>query len=171
MAFPALKSKLAILAVAAAAFAAAAAPAFARPIVPAEKRVGAWTGIVPACDDPGILSTVQYRFAQKEREFWSSSAAIAGFDRVRQTSFRPFGADLIPRRYCAARATLADGRRTAAFFVIGEDLGTIGWGPGVELCLPAYDHDYAYAPACRIVRAGHAPPPHDERAENERARY
>ncbi len=53
-------------------------------IVPAEERYSPYTGVLPACDDPGVLSTISDRFAQKEAEFWNSSIRLAGFDRIQR---------------------------------------------------------------------------------------
>ena len=80
-------------------------------IVPAEERYSPYTGVVPACDDPGVLSTISDRFAQKESEFWNSSIRLASFDRIQEIGYRANGVAYIPRRYCIARSVDADGKR------------------------------------------------------------
>ena len=35
---------------------------------------------------------------------------------------------------------------------IGEDLGIIGYGYGVEWCVVGLDREFAYAPSCRVLR-------------------
>ena len=35
---------------------------------------------------------------------------------------------------------------------IGEDLGMIGWGYGVEWCVVGLDRNHAYEPACGALR-------------------
>ena len=40
-----------------------------------------YDAIVPLCDEPGALSTIQSRFAQKEGRFWNSELQIVGFER------------------------------------------------------------------------------------------
>jgi hypothetical protein len=46
---------------------------------------------MPACNDPGVLSTISGRFGQTQREFWDPNLAILGFDRVREIGFRSNG--------------------------------------------------------------------------------
>ena len=121
-------------------------------IVPAEERNHPWTGVLPACDDPGVLSRISDRFAQAESEYWNSSVRLAGFDRIREIGYRANGVAFIPRRYCVARSVDADGRFRPVVFDIGEDLGIIGWGYGVEWCVVGLDREHAYAPACRVLK-------------------
>jgi hypothetical protein len=121
-------------------------------IVPAEERYHSWSGVLPACDDAGVLSRISDRFAQTESEFWNSSIRLAGFDRVREIGYRANGVAYIPRRYCIARSVDGDGKFRAVIYDIGEDLGIIGWGYGVEWCVVGLDREFAYAPACRVLR-------------------
>ena len=121
-------------------------------VVPAEQRYSPYTGVLPACDDPSVLSTISDRFAQKESEYWNSSIRLAGFDRIREIGFRANGLGYIPRRYCVARSVDADGKFRPVIFDIGEDLGMIGWGWGVEWCVVGLDRNLAYAPSCSVLR-------------------
>ncbi|RFB78814.1 hypothetical protein [Methylovirgula sp. 4M-Z18] len=124
----------------------------ARPILPAEKRFLPYTGDVPACDEGGILSTIQSRFSQKESYYWNSSLTLQSFDRIKQLGFRSDGADYIPRRYCAARVLASDNKYRQVVYQIGEDLGMIGWGPGVTWCVEGLDRDLSYGLHCRTLR-------------------
>ncbi len=121
-------------------------------IVPAEERYSPYSGVLPACDDPGVLSTISDRFAQKEGEFWNSSIRLASFDRIHEIGYRANGVSYIPRRYCIARSVDADGKFRPVIFDIGEDLGMIGWGWGVEWCVVGLDRNLAYAPGCSVLR-------------------
>ena len=121
-------------------------------IVPAEERYHPWTGVLPACDDPGVLSRISDRFAQAEAEYWSSSIRLAGFDRIREIGYRANGVAYIPRRYCVARSVDGEGRFRPVVFNIGEDLGIIGWGYGVEWCVLGLDREHAYAPSCSVLK-------------------
>jgi len=69
-------------------------------------------GVLPGCDDSGVLSTISDRFAQKEGEYWNSTIRLAGFDRIREIGYRANGVAYIPRRYCVAarRATASSAR-------------------------------------------------------------
>lgn len=139
-------------AAAAAALALAGVAAEARPLTPAEQRYQAYSGAVPACDDPAVLARIQSRFRQKESEYWQSSAEIVSFDKVREAGFRSWGADHIPRRHCEALANLnASPKPHGVVYTVGEGLGTIGWGFGVEWCVQGYDRNLAFAPGCRAA--------------------
>jgi hypothetical protein len=57
-----------------------------------------YDGTIPACE--AALDVIASRFAQKEGRFWNSNLQILGFDRVRETAFRPWAQQTVPRRYC-----------------------------------------------------------------------
>lgn len=119
---------------------------------PAEQLYSPYTAQLPPCDDPGVLARISDRFQQKESDYWGSTLQIGGFDRVRQIGFRANGLGYIPRRYCVARAEVSDLKLRAVVYAIGEDLGIIGWGYGVEWCVVGLDRNLAYAPGCQAVR-------------------
>jgi hypothetical protein len=135
--------------------------------VRAENRTYAYDAQLPACDDAGVLSQIQSRFDGRERWYWNSSLLMANIDRVKETHFRPNGADLIPRRYCTARATLSDGRHRMLQYNLTEDAGTFGWhgslflglvrfptpaSYGLEWCVTGLDRSWTYSPDCRMAR-------------------
>src|SRR5512146_1637752 len=68
-----------------------------------------YDGVLPACE--AALDTIASRFSQKEGRFWNSDLQILGFDRVRQTGFRPWAPETVPRRYCTAVAQVSDGHQ------------------------------------------------------------
>ncbi len=105
---------------------------------------------LPPCE--AALPTIQTRFATKEGRFWNSDLQIAGFDRVRQTAFRPWTAGTIPRRFCTARAFVSDGRKRTVHYSIIEDGGEIGATWGVQWCVVGLDRNWAYNPQCKMAR-------------------
>ncbi len=109
-----------------------------------------YDGALPPCES--ALQAISSQFAEKESAFWNSSLQITGYDRVRETAFRPWNSDNIPRRYCSARAMLNDGKPRTVDFSIVEDGGLAGYGPGVEWCVVGLDRDWAYNPRCRGAR-------------------
>ncbi|HWG04210.1 MAG TPA: hypothetical protein VG271_04265 [Beijerinckiaceae bacterium] len=123
--------------------------ALARPIVPAERRYAPYSGQLPACDDPSVLGYIRSHFDDAQAEYWSSGLSIVGYDRVHEIGYRTNGLDYIPRRYCGAQALMNDEKRRAVAYWIGEGLGIIGTGWGVEWCVVGLDHNYAAAPNCR----------------------
>ena len=64
-----------------------------------------YDGALPPCE--AALGTIASRFATKEGRFWNSDLQILGFDKVRETAFRPWAAETVPRRYCSAVAMIA----------------------------------------------------------------
>ena len=152
--------ELSTLALAAAACCAmAAAPAFARPVVPAEKRIIPWRADLPACDNPAVLDRLSSRFAAKEAEYWHSDLQIVSYDKIGAYGYRSNGADTIPRRYCSARALLSNGKRHWTVYAIGEELGIIGFAFGLadykfglDWCVEGLDRGWAYGPNCAALR-------------------
>lgn len=126
--------------------------ASARVVVPAEKRLFSYSGELPPCGNPDVLSTISDRFAQTESEYWHSNLAILTYDRVRSIGIRPWGLDHIPRTFCMARAVLSDHSVHEVSYSVGEDLGFSGFDDGVTWCVSGLDREYAYAPNCKDAR-------------------
>jgi hypothetical protein len=137
------------------------------PRVKAENRVFAYDAQLPPCDDAGVLGTIQNRFNEREPKFWNSSLELSQIDRVKTTAFRPNGKDLIPRRYCAGRALLSNGKYHTVEYNIIEDAGFSGWhgsfflgliqfptpsSYSVEWCVSGLDRQRTYAQNCRMAR-------------------
>jgi hypothetical protein len=111
-----------------------------------------YDGALPACQEPWALALIAQRFAQKESQFWNSSLQIVHFERIRQTAYRPWANDTIPRRYCSAVALVSDGLRRPVHYLIIEDAGMAGHVDGVEWCVVGLDRNWAYNPACKMAR-------------------
>ncbi len=109
-----------------------------------------YDGVLPSCEY--ALNTISSQFAEKESKFWNSSLQIVSYSHLRETAFRPWTSDNIPRRYCSVRATLNDGRPHTVNYSIIEDGGFAGYGVGVEWCMVGLDRDWAYNPACKAAR-------------------
>lgn len=124
--------------------------------VPAEQRILPWTGVIPACEEPAVLSKIQGRFAHREDKFWNSGLRIVGYEHVRPVAYRPWGTEMIPRRYCSGVAYVAETpeivRKRAINYVIQEDLGPIGMTWNVAWCVVGIDRHMANAPNCRMDR-------------------
>ncbi|MCB1413889.1 MAG: hypothetical protein KDJ76_12230 [Xanthobacteraceae bacterium] len=131
-----------------------AVPSGARAANPLEMNFGLfgprYEGLLPPCES--ALPAITTQFAEKESVYWNSALQITGYDRVRETAFRPWTSDNIPRRYCHARAMMSDGRLRAVDYSIIEDGGLAGYGPGVEWCVVGLDRNWAYNPRCRAAR-------------------
>jgi hypothetical protein len=123
-------------------------PAGAREEIPAETRYAPFAGIVTECESPGILSTIQSRFARTERRDWNSNAEIVAIERVRQHGLRSHGLDLMPRRYCEAVAVMGDRRRLRLRYTITEGAGLAGYGTGVTFCVAGYDRNLTGGAEC-----------------------
>lgn len=109
-----------------------------------------YDGVVPPCEYG--LGPIASRFAEKEGSFWNSGLTILDFEGVRQTAFRPWASDTIPRRFCSAVAVVSDGRKRPVHYWIGEDTGFIGATWGVEWCVVGLDRNWAYNPGCKMAR-------------------
>jgi hypothetical protein len=111
-----------------------------------------YDGVLPACDAPAALGIISSRFAEKEGRFWNSNLTIQGYERIRETAYRPWAPNTIPRRFCTARALVSDGLKHPVHYSIGETTGTIGATWGVEWCVVGLDRNMAYSPACKMAR-------------------
>ena len=133
-------------------FALLAGAAIAREQIPVETRIEPYSANLPACEDQSVLDTVSSRFSSREGNFWNSPLTIVRFERARQTSFRPEGIDLIPRRFCTAAVVTSDNVRRQLDYNIVEGGGFIGITWGIEWCMGGLDRSYAYAPYCQMAR-------------------
>ena len=129
-----------------------AGPALAREIDPAERREVPFNAKLPLCSDMYVLGEISDRFATAEYRFWNTPLRIVGFERIRETGWRPWGLDTIPRRFCSGIVTMSDGRRRRIDYSVREDLAVIGVSWGVEWCVHGLDRNWAYEPACRMAR-------------------
>jgi len=111
-----------------------------------------YDGVLPPCEYGYVLDRIQSRFATKEGRFWNSELRILGFEQIRETAFRPWAPQAIPRRFCSAVAITSDGQRRAMHYSIGEDTGMAGMGWGVEWCVVGTDRNWAYNPGCAMAR-------------------
>ncbi|MCC6890210.1 MAG: hypothetical protein IT536_16910 [Hyphomicrobiales bacterium] len=111
-----------------------------------------YDGVLPACDDATALNIISEKFAQKEGRFWNSMLIIQGYERIRETAYRPWAPNAIPRRFCSALALVSDGLKHPVYYSIAESTGMIGAGPGVEWCVVGLDRNRAYNPGCKMAR-------------------
>lgn len=109
-----------------------------------------YDGHLPSCE--AALGTISAQFAEKEGTFWNSAMQITGYSEVREVAFRSWASEVIPRRFCSARALLNNGRLHTVRYSIIEDGGFAGAGVGVEWCVVGFDRNWAYNPACRAAR-------------------
>lgn len=128
-------------------------PALAREMEPAERReYPAYNANLPGCDNSFVLGEISDKFRTREDRFWSSDLRIVSFERVRETGWRPWGVDFIPRRFCTALVTTTDGIKRRIDYSVREGTGFIGLSWGTDWCIDGLDRNYAYAPHCRQAR-------------------
>ena len=111
-----------------------------------------YEGVLPPCDYPDALVKISSRFNDKENTFWNTDLRIVAFEKVRETAFRAWAANAIPRRYCSGIVEISDGRKHPIHYSIGEDTGMVGATWGVEWCVVGLDRNWAYNPACQMAR-------------------
>lgn len=119
---------------------------------PAERRIVAYSGSLPACAAAGVIGEVGSEFAARESRDWNSSLSIASFDRIDEGPLRPWGLDFIPRRFCTAKVTLSDLTRTTVSYSVREKLGFWGLTYDVNWCVQGLDRHKTYAPDCKMAR-------------------
>jgi hypothetical protein len=109
-----------------------------------------YDGRVAGCE--AALSTITSQFQEKESTYWNSALQITAYGQIRETAFRPWQSDNIPRRYCSAQVMLNDGKMRTVHYSIIEDGGFAAFGQGVEWCVTGLDRNWAYNPGCRAAR-------------------
>jgi hypothetical protein len=109
-------------------------------------------GQLPPCDLDAVLGKITTRFNDTQSTYWHSPLTIKGYDQIRETAFRPWASNTIPRRFCSAMAYVSDGSRHPVHYAIGEDTGMLGATWGVEWCVDGLDRNWAYNPACRMAQ-------------------
>jgi hypothetical protein len=110
-----------------------------------------YEGKLPPCDYPDALVKIASRFNQTENMYWAIDLRVVNFERIRETAFRPWAANTIPRRFCSGIVEVSDGRRHTIYYSIAEDTGMIGASWGIEWCIVGLDRNWAYNPACKIA--------------------
>jgi hypothetical protein len=60
-----------------------------------------YEGVLPPCNHAEPLRKIASRFNQKENMYWNTDLAIVGFGRIRETAFRTWAPNTIPRRFCS----------------------------------------------------------------------
>jgi hypothetical protein len=111
-----------------------------------------YEGVLPPCDYPDALVKISSRFNNKENSFWTTDLKIVTFEKIRETAFRPWAANTIPRRFCSGIVEISDGRKHVIHYAIAEDTGMVGATWGVEWCVVGLDRNWAYNPACQMAR-------------------
>lgn len=117
----------------------------------AEARIVPMYGNLPGCDDPAVLSELTSSFDSREATYWGPLQAL-GYDRIAQLAFRPWGDDVIPRRFCTARVMLNNGLYHRVDYSVRENLGLFGMGWNVNWCVAGLDRELSYAPNCKMAR-------------------
>jgi len=111
-----------------------------------------YEGKLPPCDYRDALLRIAWRFNQKEDMYWATDLRILNFEKVRETAFRPWAAQTIPRRFCSGIVEISDGSRHVIHYSIAEDSGMIGASWGIEWCIVGLDRNWAYNPVCKMGR-------------------
>jgi hypothetical protein len=109
-----------------------------------------YDGRVAECE--AALGTITNQFWEKEGQLWNSNLRITAYGAIRETAFRPWQSDNIPRRFCSAEAMISDGKVRTVHYSIIEDGGFAGYGQGVEWCVTGLDRNWAYNPRCKAAR-------------------
>jgi hypothetical protein len=109
-----------------------------------------YEGRVAPCES--ALGTITSQFHEKESTFWNSSLEITAYGPIRETAYRPWQSDNIPRRYCSGDVMLSDGKLRTVHFSIIEDGGFSGVDQGVEWCVTGLDRNWAYNPRCKAAQ-------------------
>src|SRR3984893_6360782 len=111
-----------------------------------------YDGVVPPCDYPDALVKISVSFNNKENTFWNTDLRIVAFEKGRETAFRAWAANAIPRRYCSGIVEISDGRKQPIHYCNCDVTVMLRAPRGGEWCLLGLDRNWAYNPACQMAR-------------------
>mgnify|MGYP006909112565 CR=1 FL=1 len=126
------------------------APPDSSPFNAAAPPSAPWQG--PACADNAVLTRIPAHSAQPEAAYWHTGVKMAHITGARETTFRDWDPPIIATRFCTGSAYLTDGRQYNLVYWLRSEQGFAGVNWGVQFCLVGRDREYAYAPACRMLR-------------------
>ena len=107
---------------------------------------------VPACHDPAVLEKVRSIFMHGDRHVLKSNHVLEAVDHIHETYFGDLHAGPTLRRYCKAKAHLADGQKPPLFYLIEQDYGFAGLSWNVHSCMIGFDPWRVHDGTCRAVR-------------------
>jgi len=135
-----------------AALLALAAPAWAQSAAPNSRPVFPMVADLPACNDAVVLWKVGSSFSGKEHIYWASDLGIDEVVDIKEIGLNANGPNYIPRRYCVGKAKVSDGVTRPVVYQVEQSMGFAGYTVGVESCVVGFDRNFAYAPACSVLR-------------------
>lgn len=110
---------------------------------------------LPSCDAQRVLTQVTDKAETSYADAYPP-VHVEGYDHIRQNRHvGSLGEGLRERRWCQARAHLADGRTRTVFYLIEGFGGFAGIRYGVDSCISGHDFDRwnIYGAHCSTVRA------------------
>ena len=104
------------------------------------------------CADPDVLSAIMSRFNWAERNTFKRGFELGALANPRPNPDPVLNVGVIPKRYCLADATMTNGRRSTAYYVVllGQGFATIG--DGLDFCILGLDPWRVHDAHCRTVR-------------------
>ncbi len=107
---------------------------------------------VPSCTQGAVLDTIRSKFDTAAARVLHANIALGPVDRITQDYAGQNDPSPMARRYCVARATLSDGRRTTLYYLVEQDAGFVGVTWNVEYCLAGYEPWHLHDGRCHTVR-------------------
>lgn len=104
------------------------------------------------CADPGVLSAIVSRFNWAERNTFKRGIEVAALANPRPNRDPVLNVGVIPKRYCLADATMTNGRRSTAYYVVSLGQGFASIGNGLDFCILGFDPWRVHDWQCRTVR-------------------
>ena len=109
---------------------------------------------VPACADRIVLADVTEKAGYRGQLPYQHPVDVTGYDRIVETRYvYPYGPGLRVRRWCQARAHLADGHTRQVYYLIESNAGFAGINFGVESCMAGRDLWNVHGGDCSTLRS------------------
>lgn len=104
------------------------------------------------CAGPGVLSAIVSRFNWAEQNTFKRGFGLGALANPRPNLDPVLNVGVIPKRYCIADATMTNGRRTTAYYVVSLGQGFASIGSGLDFCVLGFDPWRVHDWQCRTVR-------------------
>jgi opacity protein-like surface antigen len=111
-----------------------------------------YAAVDTVCGGPGVLGTIQHRFAYGARNTGLGSLAINSIADPRPSGHPYSEPGYVKRDYCMANAVLSDGSTRLVYYTIEHGLGFAGIGRSVDFCVAGLDPWHIHDGDCRTVR-------------------
>jgi hypothetical protein len=107
---------------------------------------------VPSCEQSSVIDTIRSKFDTTDARILHAGLSLGTIDRITQAYAGQNDPSRYARRYCEARVTLSDGKRSTLYYLLEQNAGFVGVTWNVEFCVLGYEPWHIHDGRCHTVR-------------------